>query len=76
MDNVAGWRGIIDIGSHQYDVITYSGSYMDDVDNVSTPYVADNNVIIRASDGRLDATFGIVHNIDRSIEGRECLTSY
>ena len=37
MDNGADWRGIIDVGSHQYDVMTYSGSYMDAVDNISLP---------------------------------------
>jgi hypothetical protein len=57
------YRGIIEIGSYKLDVWTYPELYEDPETGTDTKYLSDRNVIVRASAGRLDATFGLIPKI-------------
>jgi hypothetical protein len=57
------FRGIVEIGNYRYDVWTYGGRYKDPQTGLPTPYVDPGKVVVRASTGRLDATFGAIPNI-------------
>lgn len=65
--NGALFRGSIDIGNYTYDMFTYGAKFKDVETDVSTPYVTPAKVILRASDGRMDATFGAIPNIGREL---------
>lgn len=65
MVNGGEYRGTVEIGSYKYDVWTYGGRFTHPATGVSTPYIENDKVIMRASTGRLDATFGAVPNIGR-----------
>ncbi|MDZ7922695.1 MAG: major capsid protein [Marinagarivorans sp.] len=57
------YRGSIDVGNYSLDVFTYDGRYKNPQTGVSTEYMHTGKVGVRASSGRLDATFGMVPNI-------------
>jgi hypothetical protein len=61
----AVFRGVVDIENYKYDVWTYDGQYKDPQTSSITKYVEDDKVIMRASKGRMDATFGDIPNIGR-----------
>ena len=65
--NGARRRGSIDIGNYTYDMFTYGAKFKDVETGVSTPYITPAKVIMRASDGRMDATFGLIPNIGREL---------
>lgn len=57
------YRGIVDIGTYRYEIFTYGGRYINPATRVVTPYISPGNVIVRASDGRIDLCYGAVPNI-------------
>ena len=59
------FRGVVEIGNYRYDIWTYGGRFKDPQTGVKTPFIDPAKVIIRASSGRLDATFGAIPNIGR-----------
>lgn len=61
------FRGSIDIDNYTYDMFTYGSKFKDVATDVSTPYITPANVIMRASDGRMDATFGAIPHIGREL---------
>lgn len=63
MGNGGIYRGVIEIGNYNYDIYTHAGRYKDPQTKVSTKYVGDDKVIVRASIGRLDGTFGDIPRI-------------
>lgn len=65
MGNGGIYRGTIEIGNYSYELWTYAGRYKDPETGVATKFIADNKVVIRASMGRLDATFGGIPTIDK-----------
>jgi hypothetical protein len=67
--NGGHYRGIVEIGNYSYDVWTYGGRYKDPQTGDTVQYVNPDSVIVRASSGRLDATFGAVPNIGALMGG-------
>ena len=63
MGNGGQFRGVIDIGNYKYDIWTYAGRYKHPQTGVSTKFIPDDKVVVRASSGRLDATFGGIPRI-------------
>lgn len=61
--NGGTYRGIVEIGNYRYDVWTYGGRYKEPQGTVKTQFVDPGKIILRASSGRLDATFGAIPNI-------------
>ncbi len=61
--NGASFRGIVEIGNYRYDIWTYGGRFKDPQTGVKTQFLDPAKVIVRASTGRLDATFGAIPNI-------------
>ena len=59
----ASYRGTVAIGSMMFDCFTYGAMYVDPMDGVKKHYLDSKKVVMRASSGRLDATFGAVPNI-------------
>jgi len=57
------FHGVIELGNSRLEIWTYDGHYENPQTKVVTPFVADDKVILLASGGRLDATFGGVPNI-------------
>lgn len=57
------FRGIVEVGNYRYDIWTYGGRYKDPQSGVKTQYISPEKVVVRASSGRLDATFGAIPNI-------------
>ena len=57
------FRGVIQLGNNTFDVWTYSGRYIDPDTRVKVPFIDGGNVIVRSSQGRMDATFGAIPNI-------------
>jgi len=57
------YRGIVEIGNYRYDIWTYAGRYKDPQTGASTPFMDSGKVIVKASSGRFDATFGAIPNI-------------
>lgn len=62
-EDAAQYRGTIDIGAYKLDVWTYGGTYKDPQTGTVTEFMDPAKVIVRASNGRLDATFGAIPNI-------------
>lgn len=58
MGNGGIYRGVLEVGNYRYDLWTYGGRYKHPQTGVSTQYIPDDKVVIRASSGRMDATFG------------------
>lgn len=57
------YRGTLEVGNNKLDMFTYDGWYKDPTDGEVKPYVDPIKVIVRATSGRLDATFGGIPNI-------------
>lgn len=68
------YRGTVEIGNYKYDVWTYGARYKNPNGGASTPYIANDKVIMRASTGRFDATFGAVPNIGRLLGAQSIVT--
>ena len=75
MGNGGQFRGVIDIGNYKYDIWTYAGRYKDPQTGTSTKFIADDKVIVRASSGRLDATFGGIPRLTTDSRVPPALTS-
>lgn len=58
------FQGIIQLGNYQYSIFTYGGRYKHPQTGVKTPFLDPGKVVIRASSGRLDATFGAIPNFN------------
>lgn len=54
----AAFQGQITIGTNTYDLYVYDVEYKDPVSGVMTPYVAEDNVLIKHSASRLDMSWG------------------
>lgn len=54
------YMGAVRIGSYLLDCWVYDGFYTDPANGNATPYLADANVVVRSSRGRMDATFGAI----------------
>ncbi len=67
--NGGSFRGIVELGNYRYDVWTYGGRYKDPQTGAKVLYMDAANVIVRASSGRLDATFGEIPNIGALLGG-------
>lgn len=65
--NGGAFRGVVEIGNYRYDIWTYGGRFKNAQTGVSTQYITPANCIVRASGGRLDATFGAIPNIGASL---------
>lgn len=61
--NGGTFQGVIWINNYMYQIWSYSARYKDPQTGASTPYMAKDKVIVKASDGRLDATFGRIPRI-------------
>lgn len=63
--NSAGgiFRGVVEIENYKYDIWTYDGQYNNPQGGAKKKFVDADNVILRASSGRLDATFGAIPHI-------------
>lgn len=57
------YHGTVAIGSYNYEVWTYDGSYADPQTGVDTPYMNPSKVLVMSTQTRLDAAFGAVPNI-------------
>lgn len=68
--NGGSYRGTVEIGNYSYDIWTYGGRYKHPQTGVSTPYMDPGKVIMRASSGRMDATFGAIPNIGSIMGGQ------
>lgn len=69
--NGASFRGVVEIGNYRYDIWTYGGRYKDPQTGVKIQYMDPGKCIVRASSGRLDATFGAIPNIGVLVGGQE-----
>lgn len=63
----ATFMGSINIGPYVYDIWTYDGEYKSPETGVKIPFIADDKVIMRAANGRMDATFGAIPNIGAEV---------
>jgi hypothetical protein len=63
------FRGIVEIGNYRYDVWTYGGRYNDPQTGNKVPFIDKGKIVVRASSGRLDATFGAIPNIGSLMGG-------
>ncbi len=63
MGNGGTFRGVIEIGNYSYDIYSYGGRYKDPQTKAKIQYMDESKVIVRASDGRLDGTFGAIPRI-------------
>jgi len=64
------YRGMIEIGNYSFDLWTYGGRYTNPSDGVKTQFIDPGNVVVRASQGRMDATFGAIPNIGTLVGGQ------
>lgn len=63
LGNGGKFRGVVEIGNYRYDVWTYGGRFKDPQTGNKVQFISPEKVVIRASGGRLDATFGAIPNI-------------
>ena len=61
------YRGTIEIGNYRYDIWTYNNEYKDPQTSNKVQFLDKGKVIVRASSGRLDGTFGNIPNIGREL---------
>jgi len=61
--NGATFQGTVKIGSYRFEMWTYQGRYKHPQTGVSTRFMNTDKVIVRASNGRLDASFGNIPKI-------------
>jgi len=57
------YHGTIEVGNYKLDLFTYDGRYKDPQSGTSTQFMDPGKIIVRASGGRMDATFGAIPNI-------------
>ena len=62
MGNGGNFRGIVEVGNYQLEIWTYNARY-NSAAGTKTLYLPTDKVIMRASGGRLDATFGGIPTI-------------
>lgn len=65
--NGGSFRGVVEIGNYRYDVWTYGGRYKDPQTGLKVQFISPEKVIVRASSGRMDATFGAIPNIGKAL---------
>ena len=63
MGNGGTFRGTIEIGNYSYDIWTYGGRYKHPMSRVKTQFMDTSKCIVRASDGRMDGTFGAIPRV-------------
>jgi hypothetical protein len=68
--NGGSFRGVVEIGNYRYDIWTYGGRFKDPQTGVKTQFIDPGKVVVRASSGRLDATFGAIPNIGALVGGQ------
>lgn len=56
-------QGTIQLGHYKYAIYTYGGRFKHPVTGVKTPFLDPGKVVMRASGGRLDLTFGSIPHI-------------
>ena len=59
----ATFHGRLQLGTEVIEVWSYKETYIDPNSGAQTPFVADNKVIVRAPDGRLDLTYGAITTV-------------
>ena len=64
------YRGVIEIGNYKLDIWTYDGEYKDPETGDLLKYIPDEKVVVRASAGRLDATFGGIPRLTDKVDPR------
>jgi len=64
------FRGVVEIGNYKLDIWTYAGEYKDPQSGNLVKYIPDDKVVVRASAGRLDATFGGIPRITNKLDPR------
>lgn len=57
------YRGTLELGNYRLDVFTYAGRYKHPQTGASTPFLDPGKIVVRATGGRMDATFGAIPNI-------------
>ena len=65
--NGGQFRGALDMGNYKLDIWTYNGKYKHQSTGVKTSFMDPSKVIIRASDARLDATYGAIPNLGSAL---------
>lgn len=65
--NGGTWQGTVSIGDNTYDMWTYGARYNHPETGTKTRYMDPAKVIVRDSNGRLDATFGAIPNIGKAL---------
>ena len=68
--NGGNYRGIVEIGNYRYDVWTYGGQYKHPETKSKTSFLDPGKIVVRASSGRMDATFGAIPNIGVLVGGQ------
>ena len=66
------YRGTLELGNYRLDVFTYEGRYKNPTSGASTKYLDAGKVVVRATGGKMEATFGAIPNIaaDLGVSGR------
>lgn len=74
----ANFHGMFDIGVFTFELWSYGGRFKDPQTGNSTKFLADDKVIMRATEGRFDATFGSIPHIGRElgIKGQNLLPGF
>ncbi len=68
--NGGTFRGVVLLGNYTYDVWTYGGRFKHPQTGVKTQFLDPGKVVMRASSGRMDATFGAIPNIGQMVGGQ------
>ena len=63
MGNGGTYRGTVEIGNYSYDIWSYGGRYKSPQTSRKIQYMDESKVIVRASSGRLDGTFGAIPRV-------------
>lgn len=63
----ANFRGMINIGENDYEMFTYPGLYDDPETGLPVEFLAPDKVIMRASNGRMDLTYGGIPNAAKEL---------
>jgi len=61
--NGGNFRGVVEVGNYRYDIWTYGGRFNHPQTGTKTQFLDTDKVIVRASSGRMDASFGAIPNI-------------
>lgn len=61
--DAAQYRGVLNVGPYHLDVWTYGGTYKHPQTGAITEYMDPVKVIVRATNARMDATYGNIPNI-------------